>query len=447
MDSYESSNVSVDYVNYEIAEPAYSGQAAATWSGQDNASLRSIDTAFPMKSYIVANDNGVDILDASNNKLWMRLTSGDRTYINNNASTNNKPNAVTMKNGRLFVGMSGNTTGLLNEVNFTSDTGYYYAAGTGQKYQHTTSIFNRNTVGNTGTSVGDGISVLDNISSLDLKTVTVPTNLALGKISSYSTQLDGTTNAATNLDDGDRATTGWSSATSSATNQWMLFDLGSTKSVSKIVYTAGGTAANNAKDFRVQTSSDGITMNTVYSGTMPSLRAKNKVVITFPAVSTRYLRFFMDNGYSATTITANEIEVYGSTTTSADYLAMATGANINVLDLTAGTMLLNLSNYNPSVDYDVSKVVLTTGGDLYYAINRDDNQFGYINVYKQVFGGGNGLDFHTGADMVYGSQTVDASPIISALFGESSFASASKYTHLLWVRELLLLQQVKIRSM
>ncbi len=79
--------------HYVIASWALEG---ATTSGTEPG--RGKDNAFPEKANLVATASGLDVIDATNNKLWMRFPAETSGIIGANA-----PESVTAKDGRIFI--------------------------------------------------------------------------------------------------------------------------------------------------------------------------------------------------------------------------------------------------------------------------------------------------------------------------------------------------------
>ncbi len=104
---------------YKIASWAVE---AFTTSGPQRGKER----AFPTKANLVADSLGINIINAANNKLWMRLTrSGSNQLINSITEY------VTAMNGRMYAGGNGGNVSAV-EVQFDLDTGQaYHSTGNG----------------------------------------------------------------------------------------------------------------------------------------------------------------------------------------------------------------------------------------------------------------------------------------------------------------------------
>jgi len=88
--------------------------------------------AFPEKSYIVATNSNVYIIDATENAMWMRFDRLGNMGQNNvgilstSGGSSNIPNSVYSLNGRLYIGRLDINYGGVSVVNFVSDTAWAY---------------------------------------------------------------------------------------------------------------------------------------------------------------------------------------------------------------------------------------------------------------------------------------------------------------------------------
>jgi site-specific recombinase XerD len=121
----------------------------ASWYIEGESATRGAKQQFPERSNIIAEGNGtsaanyVDIIDADTQKLWMRFdTSNLSNYLGSTTQTR-YPTSVHMLNGKLAIGETSTTSGILIKPDFTTDTGK--ATTTTGEYVHTHSISNRNT--------------------------------------------------------------------------------------------------------------------------------------------------------------------------------------------------------------------------------------------------------------------------------------------------------------
>jgi hypothetical protein len=80
---------------------------------------------FPAKVNLILTNNALYVMDVTSNKLWMKFDQGTSNALG--TTTNNEPQSVYAKNGRLFVGTAGSSseTGLY-EINFRTDEIRYY---------------------------------------------------------------------------------------------------------------------------------------------------------------------------------------------------------------------------------------------------------------------------------------------------------------------------------
>lgn len=92
------------------------------------------------------------------------------------------------------------------------------------------------------------------------------------------------------------------------TNQWVQVDFNEPKSIAKLNYQADSFNNSGVKNFKVQSSSDGVTWVDQYVG----VAAQNYKVQSFtwePSGSYRYWRMFLVNGYGTQYLAASEIEM------------------------------------------------------------------------------------------------------------------------------------------
>jgi len=96
----KTSNVAVKFEvdNFRVN----SGATTLTNAGNTN---RSATSAFPEKAYLMANDGGLDIVDASDNSLWMKLAEGT-----NYAVPVSNHNAVYAYKGEIYLASDAQTT-------------------------------------------------------------------------------------------------------------------------------------------------------------------------------------------------------------------------------------------------------------------------------------------------------------------------------------------------
>ncbi len=101
------------------------------WYSEAFSASRGSRKAFPSRAFLIANANGLDILDATNNHLYMRFTVGALRALDSAYG-----NVVSAKglNGKIYVTMrdAGATTGTFVVLDFVNNTVYRY--GTGGKY-------------------------------------------------------------------------------------------------------------------------------------------------------------------------------------------------------------------------------------------------------------------------------------------------------------------------
>jgi hypothetical protein len=134
----------------------------------------------------------------------------------------------------------------------------------------------------------------------DFTLATTPLNLALNKTASASSQYSSTYSAAKAVDGG--ASTYWRS--SSGGTQWLKVDLGSAKTISKVI--VNWNSSYYARSFRIDVSSDNSSWSQVYSTSSGSSGIKT---ITFTGTSRRYVRLYCTSANSSS-YRVNEFEVH-----------------------------------------------------------------------------------------------------------------------------------------
>ncbi|WP_371480164.1 discoidin domain-containing protein [Kitasatospora sp. NBC_00315] len=141
-------------------------------------------------------------------------------------------------------------------------------------------------------------------------------NLAAGKASSASSATDGRASGFVN--DGDQSTY-WES-TNNALPQWVQVDLGSSTSIDELVLKLPVGWGARTETLAVQGSADGTSFATITSSATYSFDpgSSNTVKIGFPATSARFVRLAIsaNTGWPAAQIA--ELEVHGTTNTSAN---------------------------------------------------------------------------------------------------------------------------------
>ncbi len=129
-----------------------------------------------------------------------------------------------------------------------------------------------------------------------------PTNLALNKTATASTEWS-TTYAAGKAVDGSTSTR-WASASGTSADQWLRVDLGSSQTYSKVIIKETNYA--NITSFKLQSSSDGSTFTDITTGT--TIGASKTV--TFSPVTSRYIRLYVVSASDEANV--NEFEVYAN---------------------------------------------------------------------------------------------------------------------------------------
>jgi len=121
--------------------------------------MRGTRRSFPERSYLVATDKGVDIIDADDNTLWMRIENGAGRSLA--TFTNNTPSSVFMTQGQLFIGTNGSAATGLYRFDFNRDKIYRYD-GT-NRTTNTVNIAKRNTTDSSYGSADTAQSLQDSI--------------------------------------------------------------------------------------------------------------------------------------------------------------------------------------------------------------------------------------------------------------------------------------------
>ena len=141
-------------------------------------------------------------------------------------------------------------------------------------------------------------------------------NLAAGKASTASSATAGRDSGFVN--DGDQSTY-WESS-NNALPQWVQVDLGSSTSIDELVLKLPSGWGARTETLAVQGSADGTSFSTITSSATYSFDpgAGNTVKISFPATSARFVRLAIsaNTGWPAAQIA--ELEVHGTTSTSAN---------------------------------------------------------------------------------------------------------------------------------
>jgi len=119
----------------------------ASWAVEPFSSTRGKNRTFPSKANIVADGSAVDIIDATNNKLWMRITAATNNLLGANA-----PNHVTALNGHMYV----TSTDGLTDISLMDDTGTRYTSSGTAAYA--SSIANRGAASTYGSAAGTALA-------------------------------------------------------------------------------------------------------------------------------------------------------------------------------------------------------------------------------------------------------------------------------------------------
>ncbi|MEI6462546.1 MAG: LamG-like jellyroll fold domain-containing protein, partial [bacterium] len=113
-----------------------------SWYTEAFSTTRGKKKEFPEKAYIISEGSGasiyVDIIDAIENKLWMRFIPGAGYYLENPSFVN----SVQALNGVLFIGASDASNGYLAAIDYKNEYGDY--TNTTNSRRHAGNISQRN---------------------------------------------------------------------------------------------------------------------------------------------------------------------------------------------------------------------------------------------------------------------------------------------------------------
>ena len=118
---------------------------ASSWYNEGFSATRGKKREFPEKSYIIATNLDVSIVDAVENKLWMRFTNSSGNMLVG-AQITRTPQSVYGLNGEVYIGnkdFSGSNNGDFVAVKFKSDGAVVYPATTG-RYTYSGTLGGRN---------------------------------------------------------------------------------------------------------------------------------------------------------------------------------------------------------------------------------------------------------------------------------------------------------------
>ncbi|MCB0414807.1 MAG: LamG domain-containing protein, partial [Bdellovibrionales bacterium] len=136
-------NTVVTSVMNSASGDSWRTSTSGSWDNESSSATRSSRSTFPTRAFLVANSNGLDIIDATSNDLWMRFNYGSGNALD---STYGTINDVVGIGGRIFVGLSGGLT----IIDFTTDEIYTLTSST--NYKISTNIANRNSGGGSWSS-------------------------------------------------------------------------------------------------------------------------------------------------------------------------------------------------------------------------------------------------------------------------------------------------------
>jgi hypothetical protein len=205
----------------------------------------------------------------------------------------------TVANGATGAVVSGATVSVAGKTATTGYSGTYSVTGVSVgTYTMTVTASGYDTWSGSVT-VSSGSTVSKNV-ALNANAPALANVARTGTASANTTY--SSTNPASRAIDGD-TTTYWRSG--SGSTQWLRVDLGSSKSVSKVVLNWNSTYY--AGTYRIDTSSDGYNWTTRYNYSSGNGGTDE---MTFTAVSARYVRIYWSANYSSS-YRINEFEVWG----------------------------------------------------------------------------------------------------------------------------------------
>ncbi|WP_282940003.1 discoidin domain-containing protein [Paenibacillus sp. RC67] len=216
-----------------------------------------------------------------------KMTASD----NNSYGSNLELKALTGNNltGSLIYSSFTNNT-LYSDYTSTNVAGGLYASGSKTATSASPSSFVEKTWSGEGGDTYSG------------GTTPTPTNLALNKTATASTEWSATYAAGKAFDG--TTSTRWASASGTNAGQWLRVDLGSSQTYSKVVIQETNFA--NITSFKLQSSNDGSTFTDITSGT--TIGASK--TITFSPVTSRYIRLNVVSASDEANV--NEFEVYAN---------------------------------------------------------------------------------------------------------------------------------------
>jgi hypothetical protein len=141
------------------AVTAWKAAGTQSWFSETFAvNVRHARKEFPDKVILTGTSNGLDIVDATSNRLWMRFNGGANKIIDTNFGT---VQSVAAINGKIFVAIrNAGVTGSLVVIDLANDSAKRYS--TSGEYTWSSTIVNRNTSGtwslaNAGTALASNL--------------------------------------------------------------------------------------------------------------------------------------------------------------------------------------------------------------------------------------------------------------------------------------------------
>jgi len=114
----------------------------ASWWGEGASATRSSTQNFPQKVAIIVTDGGVEIIDLSDNSVWMRFVPSNTPTAADQNIVAGPVHSVTALNGKIYLGAEGGYMGGVAVIDLQADKVWFYDAGDG--WDWTSNIARRN---------------------------------------------------------------------------------------------------------------------------------------------------------------------------------------------------------------------------------------------------------------------------------------------------------------
>ncbi len=114
----------------------------ASWWGEGSGSNRSSAQDFPQRAAIIVTDGGVEIIDLSNDSVWMRFVPSNTDQAADQNLVAGPVHTVTALNGKIYLGGEGGYMGGVAVIDMMADKAWFYDDGNG--WDWTSNIARRN---------------------------------------------------------------------------------------------------------------------------------------------------------------------------------------------------------------------------------------------------------------------------------------------------------------